>query len=146
MTYRQNLHVQQGATFSYVYTHRDSAGAAVNLTGYTARMSIRDCYGGALLAYLSTGADAAGGTITLGGSAGTVTIAMTATQTDALDPAYGAYADVMFAEWEAGLSGVYSPPAAQSARSFVYDLELVNGATVTRVLEGAVDMRRSVTA
>lgn len=146
MTLRQNLVVQQGATFSHVYTHRDSAGAAVNLTGYTARMSIAEYFGGPALAYLSTGSDAAGGTITLGGSAGTVTLAMTAAQTDALADSWGAYADVVFAEWESGLSGITSPRTAPANKPMIYDLELVSGAgVVTRALEGGVDLRRSVT-
>lgn len=149
MTYRVNLTVQQGASFAYVYTHKDSAGAAVNLTGYTARMSVRECYGGTLLAYLSTGADAMNGTIALGGVLGTVTLAMTPANTDALAQTWGIYADAMFAAWESGLSGLSAFNGRVSllpTKNLIYDLELVSGAgVVTRVLEGGMELRRSVT-
>ena len=134
MTIRQNLTIRQGETWSYVYTHL-AAGSPVDLTGYTARMSIRESFEGTNEAYLSTGADANGGTITLGGVAGTVTLAMTAAQSAALA---GDLSSILFVE-----------PRKRAERDvdFLYDLELVSGAgVVTRALEGCLRVQREVTS
>lgn len=131
MTIRQNLIVRQGQTFSHVHTHT-SGGSAVDLTGYTARMAVRKRFGGARWAYLSTGADADGGTITLGGGAGTITIAMTATETDALATGVD-------------LAGLKAGIVVKWIEQFVYDLEIVSGETVTRVLEGVIEFHHGVT-
>jgi hypothetical protein len=132
VTTRQDLPIRQGETWSFVYTKKDSAGAAVNLTGYTARMAIKNRIGGALFAYLSTGTDASGGSIALGGVLGTVTLSMTASQTTAV--------------------GYILPDLRLVARglrpilTLAYDLELISGAgVVTRELEGAVQIHREVT-
>ena len=104
MANRYDLTIQQGATFSIVATWKDSAGTPVNLTGYTAAMTLRDSYTAAgTVLYLSSGTG-----ITLGGTAGTITILAAATATAALT----------------------------APSSGVYDLELITGATVYRLLEG----------
>lgn len=137
MTTRQDLTIRQGETFSFSYTKRDSAGSAVDLTGYTARMAIRDRIGGVLEAYLSTGADANGGTITLGGAAGTVVISMTAAQTAAIATSLEAVSVLIAIE---------EPRLLSRTVEFLYDLELVNGATVIRELEGRAIIHRQVTS
>lgn len=89
MSNRYDLTIQQGATFSIVATWADSNGSAVNLTGYTAAMTLRSAYNatGTVL-YLATG----GSGITLGGTAGTITITAAATATAALTaPSTGVY-------------------------------------------------------
>lgn len=134
MTLRQDILIRQGETWSHVYTHRDSAGDAVDLTGYSARMSIKESYEGATEAYLSSGADADGGSIALGGAAGTVTLSMTAAQTSAL-------LNLLFYT-------VLEGPARRAARNvdFLYDVEIVSGAgAVTRVIEGRLRVQREVT-
>ena len=137
MTTRVDLIIRQGETWSLSYAKKDSAGAAVDLTGYTARLAIRDRVGGTLQAYLSTGADADGGTITLGGAAGTVALAMTATQSADLASST--------VELEAALFG-YGVKNVGPVTTYVYDLELVSGAgAVTRELEGRVEVQRQVT-
>lgn len=138
MPLRQDLIAYQGETWSFVYTKRDSSGAAVSLTGYTARMSIKDAYNGALEAYFSTGSDADGGTITLGGAAGTVTLSMTAAQSAALAGELNALSSVLLR----GERDTTKPSA-----TYLYDLELISGAgVVTRELEGRFVVRREVTA
>lgn len=137
MTTRVDLIIRQGETWSLSYTKKDSAGSAVDLSGYTARASIRDGYGGGLEAYLSTGTDADGGTITLGGAAGTVVLAMTAAQTS--DLAGGLNSATL---------ALLGDPVAQevSSVSYRYDLELVSAAgAVTRELEGRVQILMQVT-
>lgn len=137
MTTRQDLLIRQGETFSFTYTKRDAAGAAVDLTGYSARMAIRDRVGGSLEAYLSSTGDAAGGIITLGDAAGTVVPAMTATQSAALANTL-ATLSVLIADEE--------PDGLKPAETFVYDLELTSPAgVVTRELEGHVVVHRRVT-
>jgi hypothetical protein len=102
-----DLNCYQGANFDYTLTWQ-SGGSAVNLTGYTARMQVRESYdaSGSALVSITSGTG-----ITLGGTAGTIALALTATQTAALD----------------------GTPNIQA----IYDLELVSGAGyVTRLVEG----------
>ena len=101
-----DLTCYQGANFDYTLTWQ-SAGTAVNLTGYTARMQVRESYdAGTAIVSLTSGTG-----ITLGGTAGTIALALTAAQTAALD----------------------GTPNTQ----YIYDLELVSGASyVTRLVEG----------
>lgn len=105
--------IEQGATFSQVITYKES-GVAINLTGYTARMQVRATLEAATaLIELTT----ANGRITLGGSAGTITITISATDSAALTAGRG-----------------------------VYDLELVSGSgIVTRLLQGVATISRNVT-
>jgi hypothetical protein len=134
MTARHDLEIRQGQDWSFVYTHLDSGGSAVDLTGYSARASFKVSYEGSTEAYLSSGDDADGGSIALGGANGTVTMSMTAAQTTALleEPSLFAWA---------GKSGKVNP-----VEKFIYDLELVDGSgVVTRVLEGRVFIQREVT-
>lgn len=144
MTTRQDLIIRQGETWSFVWTKKDSAGAAVNLTGYTARMSLRTDYGAGQASYLSTGADADGGTIALGGALGTVTLSMTAAQTAALLDNF----EVVLSMIETGeYYGLSSRGRINSSVEFIYDLELISGAgVVTRELEGRVCVYREVSS
>jgi len=60
---RFDITINQGATFELTITWKDSAGTAINLTGYTARMQVRETYSSATSIVSLT--NAAG--ITLGG-------------------------------------------------------------------------------
>lgn len=75
-----NLNIEQGATFTRTITWKDSTGAAINLTGYTARMQIRERVESSTALVSLTNSSG----ITLGGAAGTVVITVTAALTDAL--------------------------------------------------------------
>lgn len=99
------LTIEQGATLSLVLTYKDSSGNLVNLTGYTARMSLRSTFDAAA-AILSLTTE--NSRISLGGAAGTITLTVSATDTAALT----------------------------APQSGVYDLELVSGSTVTRLIQG----------
>lgn len=110
-----NLDCYQGATFDYTLTWK-SAGVPVNLTGYTARMQVRESYdaGTAILALTN------GTGITLGGTAGTIALTAAATATAALD--------------------------GTPHKQYIYDLELVSGAgVVTRLVEGNFTIYPEVT-
>lgn len=110
-----NLSCYQGANFDYTLTWK-TGGTPVNLTGYSARMQVRDGYdGGSAIVSLTSGTG-----ITLGGTAGTIALALSATTTAAID----------------------ATPSGQ----YVYDLELVSGAGyVTRLVEGTFIVEPEVT-
>jgi hypothetical protein len=117
-----NIAAEQGVTFNPTLTCKDSSGAMVNLSGYSARMQVRDSYEAtAKLFDLTTD----NGGITLGGAGGTVALRITAEQ----------MATILI-EAEPGL-----PPV----KTCVYDLELVNGPSVIRLLEGTFSISREVT-
>ena len=69
--------IRQGETFSRTLTYKDAAGALVNLTGYSARMSVRKRDGQAVVATAAT---------TLGGAAGTISLSISAALTAGLRP------------------------------------------------------------
>lgn len=73
-----DITVEQGATFRLEATWKDSTGALVNLTGYSARMQIRETYESEdiILSFTSTG-----GSIVLGGALGTIVVTGSATDT-----------------------------------------------------------------
>jgi len=133
MTTRQDLHINQGETWQHVHTWLDGSGSPIDISSYTARMSIRGGLDGSVRAYLSTGSDADGGTIALGGGAGTVTLGMSASQSAAMISS-------------ASLVELVSAPPTQRAVELEYDLELVSGSgAVTRLLAGRVIVQREVT-
>ena len=107
-----NATCYQGATFDLNFTVK-LAGTAIDLTGYTARMQVREsAEAGSAVLSLATG----GSGITLGGTAGSIAITAAATATAAVDG--GAY---------------------------VYDIELVSGSVVTRILQGNFKVLPEVT-
>jgi len=111
---RYDMTIYQGASFDTTLTWKVGDPATpVNLTGYTARLQVRSSTDAATTALELTTAN---GGIVLGGAAGTIALAVSATATAALSPGY-----------------------------YVYDLELVNGATVTRLVEGRVTVSAEVT-
>jgi len=107
-----NLTMYQGASWDYELTWT-AGGTAVNLTDYSARMQVRPSYDSSNILFSIS--DEAG--ITLGGTAGTIYLEASATQT----------------------AGV---PRGQ----YVYDLELESQAgQVTRLVEGLFEVSPEVT-
>lgn len=83
-----DITINQGATFELTITYKDSAGTAINLTGYTARMQVRETYSSSSTVVSLTN----GSGITLGGAAGTIAILISAATTAALTaPFSGVY-------------------------------------------------------
>ena len=106
--------IEQGATFGQTLTLKDSTGTVINLTGYaSAQMDLRENPDATdPIISLTT----ANSRITLGGSAGTVTLNISATDT-----------------------------AALSVDDGVFDLEIVSGGNVvTRLIEGTYSIRRNI--
>lgn len=116
--------VEQGATTSFQVVYKDANGTPVNLTGYHARMQIREEKSAtAVICKLSSSLDADGTGLNLSGSAGNLPLS-------------------------SGSIGVYISAASSSGFNFdtaYYDLELVAGGTVTRLLQGSVKLDKEVT-
>lgn len=72
-----NLNAQQGANFDCTFTWSDENNVAIDLTGFTAIMQVREDYDGALLTEFNT----TDGSITLGGAAGTIRLEKSAAET-----------------------------------------------------------------
>jgi hypothetical protein len=112
-THTHDLCIPQGATFTRTIRYK-ADGANVSLVGYTARMQIRPTAASATTTLSLTTEN---GRIALGGSAGTITLTISATDS-----------------------------AALTAGRYVYDLELVSaGGIVTRLLQGIVTVSANVT-
>ena len=106
-----NFTLYQGADWDRTFTVTQG-GSALNLSGYSASMQIREAADST--AYLLSLTSGSG--ITLGGTAGTVAVAITSAQSSAI-----------------------------SAGSYAYDLELLSGSQVTRLIQGAVNVSGNVT-
>ena len=106
-----DVRMVQGSTFSLTHTWRDGSSTLVNLTGYSARLQVRDRLSPHAIVLQDSGA---GGnlTITLGGAAGTIVYAVTAANTAAIQE-------------------------TTQRIKYDYDLEMVSGAgVVIRLLQG----------
>jgi|TARA_E500000305_G_scaffold34888_1_gene26509 hypothetical protein len=117
--------IEQGATTDFEVVWKDGAGTPINLSSYQARMQIRSGYGSSatLYANLSSSLDADGTGLNLSGSNG-------------LNPL------------SSGSIGIFISAASSSNFTFGearYDLEMVSGSYVTRLLEGKVKLSKEVT-
>ena len=117
--------IEQGATTDFEIIWTDSNGSRVDLTSYSARMHIRSDYGssGTLYASLSSSLDTDGTGLNLSGSSGTNPLA-------------------------SGSIGLVISAASSSNFTFDearYDLEMVSGSYVTRLLQGKVKLSKEVT-
>ena len=111
---RYNIKIEQGATFRFDITYKDSTQQPVNLTGCTVRMQIRPIPSSTTILVNATQAN---GKIAVVPLTGRITVTLSATATAALD--------------------------FTTAR---YDLEIAAlDGTVTRLLEGAVQLSPEVT-
>ncbi len=117
--------IEQGTTTDFQIDWKDSNGNPVDLTDYSARMHIRSDYGstGTLYAELSSTLDTDGTGLNLLGS----------NSSQALT---------------SGSIGVIISAASSSNFTFseaLYDLEMVSGSYVTRLLQGKVKLSKEVT-
>ena len=106
--------IEQGATFSKILTLKDSAGTVINLTGYSAgEMDLRTNHDASATFLTLTTANSR---MALGGTAGTVTLTITASDTSDLDVQDG-----------------------------VFDLELTDSSSnIYRIIEGTFQVRPQV--
>jgi len=81
MAGQKNFEVDQNATFSFVLEYKDNSGNAIDLTGASAKMQVRDTAGGTKLAVTLTSPS---GGITIDPTNGKLTVKLTPTQTTKL--------------------------------------------------------------
>lgn len=83
-----NFTMDQGSNWNLNVLYKDSNGAAINLTGYTAAMQLRQNYNSddAVLTLTTSN-----GGIVITGNLGKLVLSATATQTGALDAGYYVY-------------------------------------------------------
>lgn len=121
---RYSFIIEQGSTLDFEIQYKDSNNAPINLTGYSGRMQIRSTIDSPnVIITLSSSIDPDGTGLNFSGSNGTT------------PPSSGSI-------------GIYISAASSSAFTFptaVYDLEIVSGSRVTRILEGNVSLSREVT-
>lgn len=122
---RYNFIIEQGSTTDFEVQWNDANGSPVDLTYYQARMQIRSSYGnsGTLFASLSSSLDEDGTGLNLSGS-------------NNINPL------------TSGSIGVIISAVSTSLFTFGearYDLEMVSGSYVTRLLEGKVKLSKEVT-
>ena len=115
--------IEQGSTTDFQVDWKDSLGAKVDLTNYSAKMHIRSDYGGALICELSSSLDADGTGLNLSGS------------NNQYPPSSGSI-------------GIFISAVSSSAFTFSeakYDLEMTSGSHVTRLLQGKVKLSKEIT-
>ena len=117
--------IEQGATTDFEVVWTDSAGSRVDLSAYSARMQIRSDYGssGTLYASLTSTVSSDGTGLNLSGSSGNNPMS-------------------------SGSIGIVISAASTSAFTFDearYDIEMVSGSYVTRLLQGKVKLSKEVT-
>ena len=117
---KYNITIDQGSTFGLQMTVKED-GSAKDLSGYTARAHLRNkaentATPSSTFANGTIAFTCTGGGGGALGNAGTISMDLTAVQT-----------------------------AAITAGSYVYDLEIVSGATVTRIIQGRANVTREIT-
>ena len=120
------LLIEQGATLKLDLAYKDSNNAAINLSGYSGKLQIKDNYAdSATTTYLtlSSSLNADGTGINFSGSS------------NSISPV-------------SGTIGIIISAASSSALTFdtaYYDLEITSGSVVTRLLQGTVNLSKQVT-
>jgi hypothetical protein len=126
-----SFNIEQGVTTDFELVYKDSDGNPVNLTGYRARMQLKDSAGGSnTYLTLSSSLQSDGTGLNMSGSGGDL----------ACNPP------------TSGSIGIYISHTTSSNLSFgtaVYDLELISGSgnytVVTRLLQGKIKLSKQVT-
>jgi hypothetical protein len=116
--------IEQGATTNFEIQYKDSGSTPINLAGYSAKMQLRTAVDNTTaLLTLSSSLQPDGTGLNLSGSNGNTTLL-------------------------SGSIGVIISAITSSVLDFdtaVYDLELMSGSVVTRLLEGTVRLSKNVT-
>ena len=120
------LLIEQGATLKLDLAYKDSNNAAINLSGYSGKLQIKDNYAdSATTTYLtlSSSLNADGTGINFSGSS------------NSISPV-------------SGTIGIVISAVSSSVLTFdtaYYDLEIMSGSIVTRLLQGTVKINKEVT-
>ena len=121
---RYSFAIEQGATTKFEIQYTNGAGDPIDLTGYNARMHIRETYDSTVtILELTSTLDGDGTGLNLNGLANNQPLTQ-------------------------GKIGIYISAVKTAAFNFdtaVYDLELVNGLEVIRLIQGTIKLSREVT-
>lgn len=121
-----NFTIEQGTTVDFEIQYTDVNDLPINLRGYSGRMQIKSGFANdkpVTYTSLSSSRYPDGTGLNFSGSSGTKPVA-------------------------SGSIGIYISAVSSSAYTFAkakYDLELVSGSTVTRILEGTITLSKEVT-
>jgi len=121
-----NFTIEQGTTVDFELQYTDVNNLPINLTGYSGRMQIKSGFANdkpVTYTSLSSSRYPDGTGLNFNGSSGTKPLS-------------------------SGSIGIYISAVSSSAYTFAkakYDLELVSGSTVTRILEGVISLSKEVT-
>jgi len=121
-----NFTIEQGTTVDFELQYTDVNNSPINLTGYSGRMQIKSGFANdkpVTYTSLSSSRYPDGTGLNFNGSSGTKPLS-------------------------SGSIGIYISAVSSSAYTFAkakYDLELVSGNTVTRILEGVISLSKEVT-
>ena len=121
-----NFTIEQGTTVDFEIQYTDINDSPINLTGYSGRMQIKSGFANdkpTTYSSLSSSRYPDGTGLNFSGSSGTNPLS-------------------------SGSIGIYISAVSSSAYTFAkakYDLELVSGSTVTRILEGVITLSKEVT-
>ena len=121
-----NFTIEQGTTVDFEIQYTDVNDLPINLAGYSGRMQIKSGFANdrpTTYASLSSSRYPDRTGLNFSGSSGTKPVA-------------------------SGSIGIYISAVSSSAYTFAkakYDLELVSGSTVTRILEGTITLSKEVT-
>ena len=122
--------VEQGATTDFQIVYKDSDGVAVDLSGYTAAMQLRDSKGGSTL--YATLTSSLGDIYTKTSGSAFLSLSGSNLTTDQVSGSIGVYIGH-------GVTNDFSFNEAY------YDIEITNGQIRTRLLEGAIKLTKQVT-
>lgn len=121
---RYTFIIEQGSTTNFEVRYLDDSSNPIDLSGYQARMQLRPSVeSDTILLALSSSLQPDGTGLNMSGSTGALPLS-------------------------SGSIGVYISAATSSALTFseaVYDLEISNATTVTRLLQGKIKLSREVT-
>lgn len=87
MAQKENLSIDQGVTYKHRFDYVDTTNTPIDISGYTARMQIRESVDDTVTVYDST----VGSDIEIDGPNGTVTLTIPATTTEAFTFSAGVY-------------------------------------------------------
>lgn len=131
---KYNISVWQGSTFGITISIQHANSAPKDITGQSARMQIRSSYDTSLITETLTTAN---GEITITNAAnGTLHIELSAERTAAIPVDLGNLTTVKLQS-----GGTAKIPR----QNYVYDLELINNTTVTKIMYGDVSVYGEVT-
>jgi len=82
-----DITIEQGATYSDTFRYALESGTPINLTGYTAKMQIRESYCSSPIATLTT----ENGKISITGATGTITVTLSKSETSLINITEGVY-------------------------------------------------------